>query len=84
MPAVSKIKSDLSRFRQIVRGHVREELKKHLGHQELIGRQGKQIVSIPIPQLELPHFVHDPGGGRSGSYSAPFRRPVRSFSCRPR
>jgi uncharacterized sporulation protein YeaH/YhbH (DUF444 family) len=61
---MSKIKSDVSRFRQIVRGRVREELRKHLGHQEMIGRQGKRTVSIPIPQLEMPHFVHDPGGGK--------------------
>lgn len=61
---MSKIKSDVNRFRQIVRGRVREELRKHLGHQELIGKQGKRIVSIPIPQLELPRFVHDPGGGQ--------------------
>lgn len=61
---MSRIKQDVSRFRQIVRGQVREELRKHLGHQELIGRQGKQTVSIPIPQLELPRFVHDPGGGQ--------------------
>ncbi|MCP3980642.1 MAG: DUF444 family protein [bacterium] len=60
--SVSRIKSDVNRFRQIVRGRVREELRKHLGHQEMIGRQGKRVVSIPIPQLEQPHFVHDPGG----------------------
>ena len=59
---MANIKSDVNRFRQIVRGRVREELRKHLGHQELIGRQGKQVVSIPIPQLELPRFAHDPDG----------------------
>ena len=59
---MSRIQSDVSRFRKIVRGHVREELRRHLGQQELIGRQGKKIVSIPIPHLEMPHFVHDPGG----------------------
>ena len=58
---MSKIKSDVNRFRQIVRGRVREELRKHLGHQELVGKQGKRVVSIPIPQLELPRFAHDPG-----------------------
>ncbi len=57
-----RIQSDVSRFKQIVRGKVREELRRHLGQQELIGRQGKRVVSIPIPHLELPHFVHDPGG----------------------
>ena len=54
---MSKIKSDVNRFRQIVRGRVREELRKHLGHQELIARQGKRLVSIPIPHLELPRLV---------------------------
>jgi uncharacterized sporulation protein YeaH/YhbH (DUF444 family) len=43
---------------------VREELRKHLGQQEMFGRQGKNVVSIPIPHLELPHFAHDPGGGK--------------------
>jgi uncharacterized sporulation protein YeaH/YhbH (DUF444 family) len=51
----------VNRFRQIVRGRVRDELRKHLGRQELIGRQGRRLVSIPIPHLETPHFVHDPG-----------------------
>jgi uncharacterized sporulation protein YeaH/YhbH (DUF444 family) len=59
---VSRIQPDVNRFRQIVRGKVREELRKHLGRQELIGREGKRVVSIPIPHLETPHFVHDPGG----------------------
>jgi len=57
-----RIESDVNRFRQIVRGKVREELKKHLGRTELFGKQGGQVVSIPIPHLELPHFVHDTGG----------------------
>ena len=59
---MSRIQTDVNRFRQIVRGRVREELRKHLGRQDLIGRQGKRVVSIPIPHLESPHFVHDPGG----------------------
>jgi len=59
---LSRIQPDLSRFKQIVRGRVREELRKHLGRQELIGRQGKHVVAIPIPHLDLPHFIHDPGG----------------------
>lgn len=59
---MARIETDLSRFRQIVRGRVRDELRKHLGRQEMIGRQGRQVVSIPVPHLELPHFAHDAGG----------------------
>lgn len=57
-----KIESDLTRFRQIVRGRVREELRRHLGRYELFGRQGERVVSIPVPHLDLPRFVHDTGG----------------------
>jgi uncharacterized sporulation protein YeaH/YhbH (DUF444 family) len=63
---MSRIQSDVNRFRQIVRGRVREELRRHLGQQEMIGRHGKKLVSIPIPHLELPRFAHDPGGGGVG------------------
>ena len=47
---MSRIQSDVNRFRQIVRGKVREELRKHLGHHEMVGRRGKRMVSIPVPQ----------------------------------
>ncbi len=58
----SRIEADLGRFRQIVRGRVREELKKHLGRYEMLGRQAGRTVSIPVPHLELPRFAHDTGG----------------------
>ncbi len=57
-----KIESDVTRFRQIVRGRVREELRRHLGRYEMFGKQGDRVVSIPVPHLDLPRFVHDPGG----------------------
>lgn len=59
---MSRIQSDVNRFRNIVKGRVREELRKHLGQHDLYGKQGKNVVAIPIPHLELPHFAHDPGG----------------------
>jgi uncharacterized sporulation protein YeaH/YhbH (DUF444 family) len=68
---VTRIQSDVNRFRQIVRGRVREELRKHLGRQELIGRHGKHVISIPVPHLELPRFVHDPGGQGVGQGDGP-------------
>ncbi|RYZ62474.1 MAG: DUF444 family protein, partial [Proteobacteria bacterium] len=52
-----KIDQDHSRFRSIVRGKIRENLKKYISSGELIGKQGKELVSIPIPQIDIPHFV---------------------------
>jgi sporulation protein YhbH len=51
-----KIDQDHSRFRQIVRGRVRQNLKKYISQGELLGRQGKDVVSIPIPQIDIPKF----------------------------
>jgi uncharacterized protein len=50
------IEHDSSRFRQIVRGQIKQTLRKYISNGELIGRQGKDLVSIPIPQIELPTF----------------------------
>ena len=47
---------DRARFRDIVRGHLRQDLRRYLSSSELLGRQGGDVVSIPIPQIELPRF----------------------------
>jgi uncharacterized protein len=51
-----KIDQDHSRFRGIVRGKIRQNLRKYISQGELIGRKGKDLVSIPIPQIDIPHF----------------------------
>lgn len=53
---VKRIERDRRRFDEIVRGKIKKDLKRHLTRGELIGRRGKEIVSIPIPQIELPRF----------------------------
>ena len=55
-----KIEQDLNRFKQIVRGRIKKNLRKYITHGELIGRRGKDLISIPIPQIELPRFVYGP------------------------
>jgi len=53
---VLKIEQDASRFREIVRGRIRKDLRRYITSGELIGRQGKHLISIPVPQVRLPHF----------------------------
>ena len=62
---MTRIKQDHSRFRQIVKGKVRRNLKQFISSGSLIGRQGKDKVSIPLPQIELPRFKFNQrdGGG---------------------
>ena len=59
---VMKIDRDASRFKQIVRGKIRENLRKYVTHGEMIGRKGKDLVSIPLPQLDVPHFRYGQNG----------------------
>ncbi|MCX6125704.1 MAG: DUF444 family protein [Proteobacteria bacterium] len=57
--------SDLNRFRKIVRGKIKQELRRFISNGELIGRQGKRTVTIPLPRIELPKFQFgsNQGGG---------------------
>ena len=53
---VMKIERDATRFRHIVRGKIRSNLRKYVTHGEMIGRKGRDLVSIPVPTLDVPHF----------------------------
>ena len=61
---------DHARFKQIIRGRIRKNLRKYISKGELIGRQGKDKVSIPIPQLDIPRFRFSDkqSGGCFGSH----------------
>src|SRR5687768_3472970 len=57
------IERDQRRFREIVRGRIRGNLRKYITHGEMIGRRGRDLVSIPVPQLDVPRFKF----GKNGS-----------------
>lgn len=50
------IEQDVNRFKHIVRGKIRKDLKKFMSKGEMIGRKGRDLVSIPIPQIDIPRF----------------------------
>lgn len=60
------IEQDARRFRQIIRGKVRQNLRGYISNGELIGRQGRELVSIPVPEINLPYFRF---GGRGQGVS---------------
>ncbi len=51
-----KIKQDQARFRDIVRGRIKQNLKKYVQKGELIGKKGKDFITIPVPTIDIPHF----------------------------
>ena len=61
---MQRIDRDLNRFRQIVRGKIKKNLRKYMSQGEMIGRKGKQAISIPIPQIDIPQFRF--GGKQQG------------------
>lgn len=55
---MKRVYPDVNRFRQIVRGKIRDNLKRYITRGEVIGKQGKNFVSIPIPQIDIPKFKY--------------------------
>ena len=51
-----KIDQDHRRFREIVRGKIKQNLRKYITQGEMMGKRGKELVSIPLPQIDIPHF----------------------------
>lgn len=71
------IDRDLKRFKEIVRGKVRQQLRKYITHGEMIGRQGRDFVSIPVPNIEIPHFRHgQKGSGGTGQGEGDVGQPI--------
>src|ERR1700753_1315704 len=63
---VLKIKKDHPPFRQIVKGRIRDDLRKFLTKGELIGKEGKHLISIPVRGIELPYFRYGDNSGGIG------------------
>ncbi len=57
---ILQINNDHQRFRKIVKGKIRKELRKFLTRSELIGREGKKYISIPVAGIETPYFRYGP------------------------
>jgi len=74
---VMKVERDQRRFRQIVRGRIRQNLRKYITHGEMIGRKGRDLVSIPVPSLDVPHFrFGDNGAGGVGQGDGEEGQPI--------
>jgi uncharacterized protein len=73
---VSKIEQDHQRFRQIVRGKIRKDLRKFLSRGDLIGREGKRYVSIPVHDIDIPTFRYGDNSGGVGMGDGEEGQPV--------
>ncbi|MBI4566090.1 MAG: DUF444 family protein [Planctomycetes bacterium] len=53
---IKRIEKDFARFREIIKGQIRKDLRKYVTHGEMIGKRGKYAVSIPLPSIRIPTF----------------------------
>lgn len=71
------IDRDVKRFSEIVRGRIRKDLRKYVNHGEMLGRKGRETVSIPVPSIDIPHFQHGPkGSGGAGQGEGDVGQPI--------
>ena len=54
--SIWKIQNDRKRFKDIIKGKIKENLGKYISSDEMIGKQGKDFVKIPVPKIYLPRF----------------------------
>ncbi|HLB59773.1 MAG TPA: DUF444 family protein, partial [Bdellovibrionota bacterium] len=53
---VLKIERDLNRFQEIIKGRIKRNLKKYVSKGEMVGKVGHDVVTIPLPKIEVPQF----------------------------
>ncbi|PIK15507.1 DUF444 family protein [Halobacteriovorax sp. JY17] len=50
------VKRDHARFRKIIKGRIRDNLKKYVSGGEMPIPKGKGVFKVPMPQIETPRF----------------------------
>jgi len=63
---VNKIEQDHGRFKQIVRGKIRHDLRRFIAKSDMIGKEGQRYVSIPVTDIDIPTFRYGDNSGGLG------------------
>lgn len=60
---MSNIPESEKRFKDILRGKIRKDLKEFIKSDHLLGKKGKDKLSIPIHHIDIPRFRHGKADG---------------------
>ncbi len=63
---ISAIQQDHGRFRQIVKGRIRKDLRRFIAKGEMIGKEGQKYVSIPVHDIDIPTLRYGDNTGSVG------------------
>jgi uncharacterized protein len=63
---VNKIEQDHQRFRHIVRGKIRRDLKRFISRGDFVGQEGGKFVSVPVHDIDIPTFRYGDNSGGVG------------------
>lgn len=47
---------DLRRYREIIRGKVRDDLQDYITSDEIIAQHGNDVVSVPVKEVQIPRY----------------------------
>lgn len=62
-----RIEEDHKEFRDVVSGRIRKALRKFIKSGQIVRNRGKNgKISITIPKIDIPHFVHGTTGKGTG------------------
>ncbi len=53
---VNKIEQDHARFRSIVKGAIRRDLRRFIAKGGFLGKEGRKVVAVPIHDIDIPTF----------------------------
>lgn len=71
------IKRDHARFRRIVKGKIRDNLRKYISQGQQIIPKGSDQFKVPMPSIDIPRFrFGDKSGGGSGQGNGEAGDPV--------
>ncbi|MBI3660286.1 DUF444 family protein [Candidatus Acetothermia bacterium] len=73
-----RILKDLERFKRIVRGEIRKNLKDLIESDAIIGQKGGDVVKIPVKSIRIPQFRYDPrDAGGIGAGEGEIGEPIK-------
>lgn len=73
------IEPDVRRFRDILKGKVREDLKEYITSDDIIAQHGQDVIKVPVKEITIPRFIFGSnkdgvGEGEEGEGDAPSKK----------